>query len=69
MANIELKLSGLTCNGCVTSANRVLLASSNVKEAKVEIENATLIVEDDSPKAIQEIITELADIGFTAIVA
>ena len=69
MTTIELKLSGLTCGGCITSANRVLLASSNVKEAKVELNFANLLVEDNSPKAIQEIISELADIGFTAVIA
>jgi len=67
MTQIELSLSGLTCSGCTNSVNSLLNNKSGVKVVSIGLTKAILDIENSSKDFIQEIITELSDIGFQAI--
>lgn len=69
MTQIELSLSGLTCSGCTNSVNSLLNNKSGVKVVSIDLTKAILDIENSSKDFIQEIITELSDIGFQAIIA
>jgi copper chaperone len=53
MNNIELKVEGMTCGGCVKSIQSALNSHDGVKEATADLDSATVAVEFDSA-VIQE---------------
>ena len=65
MEQITLKVSGMTCGGCVKSITNALHTKEGIKETKADLESATVSVSFD-PATIQEsaIRAAIEDAGF-----
>lgn len=65
MQQVILKVSGMTCGGCVKSITNALQAKDGVKETKADLDSATVSVSFD-PAKIQEgaIRSAIEDAGF-----
>ena len=50
METVTLKISGMTCGGCVNSVRKVLAATDGVGNIDVSLENAQATVEYDAAK-------------------
>ncbi len=51
METTTLKISGMTCMGCVNSVTRVLKATPGVADARVTLDPAQATVQYDATKA------------------
>ena len=70
MSVVKLKLNGLTCDSCIKSVTNILNSIDNVKNViKVELKEAEVEVNDNSQESLNEIITEITDIGYEAQLA
>lgn len=70
MSVVKFKLNGLTCGSCTKSVTSILSSHDNVKNViKVDLEYAEVEVLDSSDAQIQELITEITDIGYEAVLA
>ena len=54
MEKTNLKISGMTCGGCVSSVNRVLSALNGVVKAEVSLEKQDAMVDYDASKVNRE---------------
>jgi copper chaperone len=65
MEQVTLKVSGMTCGGCVKSITNALQTRDGIKETKADLDNATVSVSFD-PAKIQEsaIRAAIEDAGF-----
>ncbi len=64
MKKVELKISGMHCNGCSSRLEKVLNGMESVK-AEVSFENKNAIVEYDEERVnIDEIEDAINDAGF-----
>ena len=70
MATIKLALNALTCGACIKSVTSVLSAHDKVLNVvKVDLTSAEVEVEEVSDALVNELITEIVDIGYEASVA
>ena len=51
METTTLKISGMTCMGCVNSVTRVLKATPGVTDARVTLQPAQAVVQYDATQA------------------
>ena len=69
METVTLKISGMTCGGCVKSVTKVLEALDGVNKAEVSLENANAIITYDANKIqAAALIEAVEDAGFDAAV-
>ncbi len=66
MADIILKITGMTCNGCVKSVTRVLEELDGVENVQVSLSGSTNVVFDESKVSIAQLIEAIEDAGFEA---
>ena len=70
MANVTLKIDGMTCGGCVKSVTRVLSETDGVKSTNVDLASASAVVEfDDSKTNVAALISVVEDAGYDAAAA
>lgn len=65
MADLTLKVDGMTCMGCVKSVTNVLNEMAGVSEAEVNLDKAQALVSYD-PDVVspEELAAAVADAGF-----
>ena len=65
MEHVTLKVSGMTCGGCVKSITNALQTRDGIRETTADLDNATVSVSFD-PLKIQEsaIRAAIEDAGF-----
>ena len=61
----ELKVSGMRCNGCVTSVQRALSEISGVTDAEVQLDEGRALIRGGG-FSVQEIIEAVTSLGFEA---
>jgi copper chaperone CopZ len=67
-STLELKVEGMTCEGCVRSVERKLSKVAGVESARVDLGTATATVEyDDSQARADQFIAAVEQIGYHAI--
>ena len=54
METATLKISGMTCGGCVRSVGNLLKAMEGVAKAEVSLENKCAVVDYDAAKLSQD---------------
>ena len=62
--NINLKIEGMMCQGCVNRVNNVLASIKGVKEYKVSLENKSADITIKNEKVIDEIKEKIESLGF-----
>ena len=62
---LELKVSGMRCNGCVTSVQRALSEISGVTDAEVQLDEGRALIRGNN-FSVQELIEAVASLGFEA---
>jgi Cu+-exporting ATPase len=62
--SITLSISGMTCDGCARSVERILLNVPGVTQAQVDFRNGSAIVEGTAPP--QVLAEAVADAGYGA---
>ncbi|MCL4523225.1 MAG: mercuric transporter MerT family protein [Acidobacteria bacterium] len=67
LSTVELKISGMTCGGCVISVRKALLETPGVTAAEVDLDSARAkVVYDQSKVAKAELIEAISKTGFKA---
>jgi copper ion binding protein len=67
MAKIELKMEGMTCQGCVRSIELKLSKVPGVKHAQVNLGSGKATVEYDESRAnVDQLIAAVEQIGYHA---
>jgi copper chaperone len=68
MENVELKIDGMTCSGCVNSIQNALYRQDGVNKAVADIDNSSVTVEFD-PAVIKRdgLVQAIADAGFDVL--
>ncbi|OFZ18276.1 MAG: heavy metal transporter [Bdellovibrionales bacterium GWB1_55_8] len=68
MANITLKVQGMTCDGCVRSVKKVLEPISGVKNVNVSLDQGQVAIEYDDKSATKEDFkSAIEDAGFDVL--
>jgi copper ion binding protein len=66
-SNIELKVEGMTCSGCVRSVEKKLSTVAGVESARVDLGAGKATVEyDDSRAQVDQMIAAVEQIGYRA---
>jgi copper chaperone len=66
-SSVELKVEGMTCQGCVRGVTKKLSAVSGVSSAVVDLAAGKATVEyDDSRAKVEDLIGAVEQIGFHA---
>ena len=67
MAKLELKVEGMTCDGCVRSVERKLSKVAGVESAHADLAAGRATVEyDDSQVGVDQMIGAVEQIGYRA---
>ncbi|HZP86397.1 MAG TPA: heavy metal-associated domain-containing protein [Burkholderiales bacterium] len=67
MEQLTLKVSGMTCGGCVRSVKNVLEAQRGVQSAEVSLDNGEARVRyDPSLASVQQLQCAVEDAGYQA---
>lgn len=64
MKNIELKIEGMKCEGCVNRIKNVLASIKGVIAYDISLENKKLTLEVKKEKIVQEVIQKIENLGF-----
>ena len=64
--NIELEITGMTCNHCVAHATKALEAVPGVESAQVTLEPGGAVVAGDA--AADALVGAVKEAGYTAVV-
>lgn len=65
--SVELKVDGMTCQGCVRSVTKKLSGVAGVSSASVDLPAGKAKVEyDDSTAKVEELVAAVEQIGFQA---
>ena len=68
MEKTNLKISGMTCGGCVSSVNRVLSALNGVVKAEVSLEKQDAMVDYDASKVnLEQLKRAITEAGFEVV--
>jgi copper chaperone len=68
MENVELKIDGMTCSGCVNSIQNALYRQDGVNKAVADIDNSSVTVEFDPAVIKREgLVQAIADAGFDVL--
>ncbi len=66
-STVELKVGGMTCQGCVRSVTKKLSGVTGVSSAMVDLTEGKATVEyDDSSAKVEDMIAAVEQIGFHA---
>jgi copper chaperone len=66
-SNIEIKVEGMTCGGCVRSVEKKLSNVAGVASVRVNLEAGKATVEyDDSRARVDQLLAAVEQIGFRA---
>jgi copper chaperone CopZ len=66
-SSVELKVDGMTCQGCVRSVTKKLSGVAGVSSAAVDLTAGKAKVEyDDSSARVEDLIAAVEQIGFHA---
>ncbi len=66
-SSVELKVDGMTCQGCVRSVTKKLSGVAGVTGAAVDLSAGRATVEfDDSRANVQDLVAAVEQIGFHA---
>jgi len=69
MANLKLKISGMSCAHCQMTVEKALAKVSGVYAAVVDLQDASAEVDyDDDTATIEELTAAVAKAGYSAIV-
>jgi copper chaperone len=69
-STLELRVEGMTCDGCVRSVERKLSKVAGVESARVNLGTGRAIVQyDDSQARADQLIAAVEQIGYHAIQA
>jgi mercuric transport protein len=69
-STVTLKISGMTCGGCVLGVRKVLMRLDGVARADVSYEKGNAVVTFDPKKAsVRQMIAAIKTLGYTAVVA
>jgi copper chaperone len=67
MSQTVIKVSGMSCGGCVKSITRALIALPGVTKAEVSLERARAVIDYDPGKVSQPTLVQaIEDAGFGA---
>jgi len=66
LEKIKFKLSGLPCESCTSSISKALNRFSEIKEVEVEINQATIVVDENSSEIINKVISKITRLGYQA---
>jgi len=67
---VTLKITGMTCGGCVFGVRKVLTQLDGVAKADVSYEKGTAVVNFDPSKvSVKRMIAAVKVLGYTAVVA
>jgi copper chaperone len=67
MATTQLKIGGMTCQGCVRSVTKKLTSTEGVAAANVNLEAANATVEYDAARVTPaQLVSAVNQIGFQA---
>ena len=70
MANVKLKLAGLTCDSCIRNVTNILKGNDYVTNIiDLNLTSAEIEVENSSKEALDSIIEDIVDIGYEASLA
>lgn len=65
MQTTTIKIKGMTCMGCVNSANSVLEKISGVSNVKISLDQAQAIIQYDATKSnVEQFKQAIRDAGF-----
>jgi copper chaperone CopZ len=68
-SQVELKVDGMTCQGCVRSVSKKLSGVAGVSSAMVDLAaGKTTVRYDDSAAKVEDLIAAVEQIGFHASV-
>jgi copper chaperone CopZ len=66
-SSVELKVEGMTCQGCVRSVTKKLSGVAGVSDAVVDLDAGKATVHyDDSAAKVEDLIAAVEKIGFHA---
>jgi copper chaperone len=66
-SSVQLKVGGMTCQGCVRSVTKKLSGVAGVSSAAVDLTAGTANVDyDDSRAKVEDLIDAVEQIGFNA---
>jgi copper chaperone len=66
-ATVDLRIEGMTCQGCVRSVTKKLASVAGVEQARVNLENAKATVDyDDAIADPARLVAAVEQIGFHA---
>jgi len=73
LIELEVKVDGMMCNGCVTRIQTALQAMPEVASAKVDLQSGIATVDvratdqlDAAMNALPKVVQQVADLGFGA---
>ena len=68
MAQVTLKIQGMTCNHCVTRVAKALKAVPGVQDAQVDLRKAEAMVTYDETKvALEKLSFAVIEAGYTVV--
>lgn len=67
---VTLKITGMTCGGCVLGVRKVLTRLDGVTKADVSYDKGTAVVNFDPRRAtVNQMIAAIKTLGYTAVVS
>lgn len=62
--NIELKIEGIKCEGCINRIKNVLSTMKGIKSYDISLESKTLTMFVKKERTIEEVIQKIESLGF-----
>lgn len=64
MKNIELKIEGMKCEGCVNRIKNILSTIKGINHFELSLESKTLTLSLKKEKTLEEVIKKIETLGF-----
>ncbi len=65
MKQIELKVDGMKCEGCVNRIKKVLSSIKGIDTYEISLEEKKLLLSIKKEKVLEEVIQKIEKLGFT----
>lgn len=65
MKQIELKIDGMKCEGCVNRIKKVLSSIKGMDSYEISLEEKKLLLSVKKEKVLEEVIQKIEKLGFT----
>lgn len=65
MKQIELKIDGIKCEGCVNRIKKVLSSIKGIDSYEISLEEKKLVLSVKKEKVLEEVIQKIEKLGFT----